>query len=171
LRQPAAATLWHGRSVTIRPVQPDDEFGEQAFVKGLSPASRYSRFHFGLRELPPALLSRMIHVDQRRHVAVVAQATDDVGDEEIAADARYVLRDDSDDGEFAIVVADAWQGLGLGRQLMQHLLALARRNGVPRLFGDVLRSNLPMIALVRRLGGSLTRHPDDWTLTRASCTL
>ena len=155
--------LGDGRRVALVPVGPQDAPAERAFVGALSLTSRYRRFHFGLRELSPEQSRAMTEIDQRHHVAFVARPA---GDATIVADARYVLRDDSADAEFAIAVADAWQGAGLGRALLTRLAAHARAHGVRRLFGDVLWGNPPMLALVRSLEAQLRRHPGDATVVR-----
>lgn len=142
--------LTDGRSVRVRPLSQHDEDAEQAFFGALSAASRFRRFHVGLRELPPAMLHAMTHIDQQRHVALVAEY-----DRNIVADARYVRLADSGDADFAVAVADEWQRQGLGRLLVERLLQHAREHGVRRLVGDVLWDNRPMIAMVRELGGQL----------------
>ncbi len=63
--------------------------------------------------------------------------------------------------EFAVVVADAWQGRGLGHALMRMLVGCARRRGFRRLVGNVLAANAPMLALVARLGFESRPDPDD----------
>jgi GNAT superfamily N-acetyltransferase len=100
----------------------------------------------GLRELSPEQARAMTQIDQRHHVAFAARP---LGSRAIVADARYVLRADSGDAEFAVAVADAWQGAGLGRALLLRLAAHARAHGLRRLFGDVLWGNTPMIGLAR----------------------
>jgi len=157
--------LTDGRRVTLCPVDPKDASAEQEFVDALSPNSRYRRFHFGMRQLPEQLLREMTEIDQQQHVALVARP--ETADNTIVADARYVRTADTDDAEFAVMVADAWQGAGLGRELLQRLGRHARASGVRRLYGDVLWGNEPMIGLVRSLGGELQRHPSDATLVRA----
>ena len=153
--------LADGRSVRLSPVNPQDASAERAFVGALSLTSRYRRFHFGLRELSPEASRAMTEIDQHHHVAFVARP---IGGETIVADARYVLRADSGDAEFAIAVADDWQGAGLGRALLNRLAAHARERGVQRLFGDVLWGNPSMLGLVRSLGARLTRNPGDSTV-------
>lgn len=157
--------LVDGRHVVLCPVDAKDASAEQEFVDALSPSSRYRRFHFGMRSLPEQLVRAMTEVDQWQHVALVARP--DTSDDTIVADARYVRAADTDEAEFALMVADAWQGIGLGREMLQRLVRHARASGVHRLFGDVLWGNEPMIALVRVLGGSLARHATDATLVRA----
>jgi acetyltransferase len=150
-----------GRRVELAPVHPQDAAAERDFVGALSLTSRYRRFHFGLRELSPEMSRAMTEIDPQHEVAFVARP---VGDTAIVADARYVLRADSADAEFAIAVADAWQGAGLGRSLLTRLAAHARAQGVQRLFGDVLWGNPSMLALVRSLGANLSRHTGDSTV-------
>jgi len=161
-------TLANGRSLHLRPVGPRDVGAEQAFVAGLSPIARFRRFHFGLNELPAALLRSFVSADQQTHVALVAETVDDL---RIVADARYVLDGTARTGEFAIAVADEWQGLGLGSRLMQRLVAQARRAGLARLCGDVLADNEPMLALLRRLEARLAPDPEDASLSRVCLAL
>lgn len=138
--------------VLIRPVKAQDAAAEQAFVRALSPASRYLRFHCVLRELPSSMLQAMTEVDQQRHVAYVAHTEN--GD--IVGDARYVQCDgDGREAEFAVVVADAYQGRGIGRKLTERLMERARSDGLRRLIGDVLWDNAPMNSMVFDLGGKL----------------
>ena len=156
--------LADGRSLDVTPVHPQDASAERDFVGALSLTSRYRRFHFGLRELSPEASRAMTEIDQHHHVAFVARL---VGQTAIVADARYVLHADSADAEFAIAIADDWQGAGLGRALLTRLAAHAREHGVRRLFGDVLWGNPSMLGLVRSLGAQLRRNPGDSTVVRA----
>jgi acetyltransferase len=156
-----------GRAVTVRPVLPQDENAEQAFVKALSLESRHRRFHSGVSALSGAVLRSLTDIDYQTHVAMVAETCDELPQRTIVADARYVVGDGGRTADFAIVVADTWQRVGLGKQLMRRLAGHARQNGVQFLTGDVLVSNAPMIALVSSLGGYLTQHPDDTFLLRA----
>jgi GNAT superfamily N-acetyltransferase len=163
--------LADGRKVVVSPVRPQDSAAERDFVGALSLTSRYRRFHFGLRELTPEASRAMTEIDQHHHVAFVARPAMDnenaANGAPIVADARYVVRADSADAEFAIAVADDWQGAGLGRELLMRMAAHARGQGLRRLFGDVLWGNNTMIALVRSLGGKLQRSPGDATVVRA----
>lgn len=150
-----------GRVVVVRPVLAFDGDAAQTFVRGLSPASRLRRFHFGLRELPPALLRAMTEVDHERHVAIVAESIVDPRGPVWVADARYVRSDaEADSAEFGIAVADAWQGAGLGRELLRRLMDHAAREGVRRLLGDVMADNRGMLTLAARLGARVERSPE-----------
>lgn len=163
---PDQIELIDGRHVHVSPVRPQDADAERDFVGALSMTSRYRRFHFGLRELTPEASRAMTEIDQHHHVALVARPGDEGDDAPIVADARYVMRADSAEAEFAIAVADEWQGTGLGRALLTRLNATAREHGVRRLYGDVLWGNPAMLALVRSMGAHLSRVPGDATSVR-----
>jgi len=171
--EPVADLVWSpvwqlpgDRAIHLRPIAVDDACAEQAFFRSLSLDSRHKRFHVGLRELSPALLKLLTDVDQRQHVAWVAEAVEP--GQAVVADARYVRETGRPErAEFAIAVADDWQGRGLGRRLIAHLAAHARQFGVQRLYGDILADNRRMLALMRDQGARLTGHPDGPQLVRA----
>jgi acetyltransferase len=163
-------TLRDGRSVTLRPILPQDADAEQAFVSAMSPASRYRRFHQGISELSEGLLREFTQIDYRTHLALVAESSKD-DDGTLVADARYVVNEDGTSADFAIAVADSWQGLGLGSELMQRLLRHARRAGLARLCGDVLSTNESMLGLMRRLQARITPDLEDASLQRVCFAL
>jgi GNAT superfamily N-acetyltransferase len=73
--------------------------------------------------------------------------------------------------DFAVVVADRWQGVGIGRQLVSDLLALARAAGFRRMEGDVLSENRPMLQLLQRAGFRLQRDRESALFHHASLAL
>ncbi len=148
-----------GRRVTVRPVLPQDAELEQAMVRALSPASRYQRFFAPIRELPQGWLERLTQIDYRHQQALIAETF--VGDQALAvAEARYVVDASGRECEFAVVVADDWQHMGLARRLLQALTQGAAEAGLERMVGDVLSSNHAMLSLARSLGFRVLRHPD-----------
>ena len=149
-----------GQSLRVRPIRPEDAAMEQAFVAALSEQSRYMRFMQHLRGLTPQMLERFTQVDYDRELALVAldESTDP---EAIVAVVRYVANWDRESAEFAIVVADAWQGRGVGVALMRMLIDCARKRGFRRLVGSVLAINAPMLRLMQALGFVVEADPDD----------
>ena len=161
--------LRDGRAVTVRPVLPQDQYIGQAFVaQGLTAQSRYQRFQTGLRELPATVARYLTDIDYEQHFALVAE-TFDRGEHLQVAEARFVR--DAGAGnraEFALAVADHWQGQGLGKRMLATLAEAASAQGIVSLYGDVLRYNLPMLALVRGAGFRSATHPEDARLLRVT---
>jgi GNAT superfamily N-acetyltransferase len=159
-----ALRLPGGELVTVRPVCPQDSDTLQAYVRALSPDARYKRFFGPLRELPPAELDRVIHLDPPNQLGLIAQTRADG----VIGEARYALSPDRLDCEFALSVADGWHGKGVGRLLLDDLESRARRLGARRLVGDVLRTNEAMRALARKAGFRMADVPSDAKLVRVA---
>lgn len=143
--------LRDGTPITIRPIRPDDAEIEQAFVRGLSEESRYNRFMTTISELPPKKLAFFTEVDYQRHMALIATLARDGREEEIGV-ARYVASETAGECEFAVTVADNWQGNGLAVLLMRELIEAARDRGFKIMYGLVFASNQRMLDLARKLG-------------------
>jgi len=95
---------------------------------------------------------------------LIATTSGDHGETEIGV-TRYSSAP-SGEAEFAVVVADEWQGYGLGTLLMQRLIECASANGINRLVGITQRRNSGMVNLARKLGYDVRTDPDDSTLLR-----
>jgi len=148
-----------GRTVRVRPIRPEDAAAEAEFVKHLSLQARYFRFMLGLNELTPELLNRFTQIDYHLELALVAFADEGGREVEIGV-ARYKLQPDGTTVEFAVVVADAWQGQGLGKQLMEQLIAEARARGYTTMMGEILSQNVGIRKLMTALGFTFRPHPD-----------
>lgn len=144
--------LADGTPVTIRPIRAGDLLLERTFVVGLSPHTRYQRLLSG-RRLLPGELRRLTDIDYAHELALVALAQVE-GREELLGVARYVRDDETEAGscDFAIVVADRWQGHGIGEMLLRRLQQAARADGIRVVGGITLSTNAAMISLARKLG-------------------
>ncbi|MCK8515486.1 bifunctional acetate--CoA ligase family protein/GNAT family N-acetyltransferase [Methylonatrum kenyense] len=153
-------TLRDGSSVLLRPIRPEDADMEAAFVRSLSPRSRYLRFMEHMSELSTSMLVRFTQIDYDREMALVALSGDG-GEATQVGVARYIINPDGESCEFALVVSDDWQGRGLGRVLMEALMHCAEQRGLSRIEGQVLSANQGMLALMQRLGFERRPDPDD----------
>src|SRR4029077_10787204 len=109
----------------------------ESIFAGLSPDSRYLRFHGAVSRLPTALLRVLTDVDGRNHVALVAERPRRTGSPEPVGLARFV-RTSPDEAEIAIEVVDPQQGAGVGRRLLTDLLEHASSSGVRAVTASVL---------------------------------
>lgn len=152
--------LADGTDILIRPIRPEDAALEQDFVMGLSEESKFFRFRQTLNALTPEMLIRFTQIDYDREMAFIAVTRKDGKEVEIGV-ARYITNPDGESCEFALVVADAWHGKGIGTRLMEQLMNTAHARGLRRMEGEVFTSNQAMLKLVQRLGFSVRPDPED----------
>lgn len=74
---------------------------------------------------------------------------------------RYITNPDQTSCEFSLVVADDFNGKGLGSRLMECIMDVAREKGLSEIDGLVLANNQPMLKLMRGLGFSVKAFPED----------
>lgn len=158
-----------GGEYTIRPIHPDDAQMLQDLVQSLSPESRYYRFVSSMPELPPAMLSRLTLIDYDREMALVAihrerKAGEDgemTETERIVGVSRYITNPDKSSCEFSLLVADDFNGKGLGSRLMLSIMEEARDKGLTEIDGLVLANNPGMLKLMKGLGFEIRPFPED----------
>ena len=158
-----------GHSVTLRPLRREDHDIQHAFVSGLSADTRHNRLLGGAKRITREYIESLLAVDYARDMAIAATVMLD-GKEALIGVARYVLAR-PEACEFAIVIADRWQGRGIGSRLMDKLARVAHGRGLKEIYGEVLSTNRPMLEMCRKLGYALGRNPDDPTLTRVTLRL
>lgn len=139
--------LRDGTRLRLRPMRPQDAGLERAFVESLSERSKYQRFMQAMPGLTPQMLARFTQLDYDRELALVA-----LHEGRFVAVGRYAPNADGETAEFALVVADAWQGKGIGRALLERLCEQAGRSGYRALYGHILHANHDMLELAHRLG-------------------
>ena len=155
-------TLPDGSAATLRPIRSADMELERAFVRNLSPQSKFKRFMGELKELSPDQLYHFTHPDHEHEAAyIVIRST--VGGEEQIGVGRFAGTD-SDTCEFAITIADAWQGKGLGKRIINALMRDAKARGLKRMEGYVLAANARMLDFCRGLGFAVEVSRDDATV-------
>lgn len=157
-------------ALAVRPVTAADADLARSFVERLSSESRRYRFFQSFCTVPPSLVNRFVSVDAISHCALVAVAST-AGAPRIVGEARYCRNADGREAEIAIAVDDDWQGLGVGRGLLERLEARASGNGVHHLKGEVLAANDRMLQFVRNRGFSIMPDADDRQLLHIAKTL
>jgi GNAT superfamily N-acetyltransferase len=137
--------LRDGTPVVLRQVRRTDLVALRAFVRDLSPESRYLRFHGSLTGLSDSLGEYLVSADGQDHVAVVAW----IG-RVIVGVGRYIRFEHAPEkAEIAFAVADAFQRRGLGSLLRDELIATASRSGIRSFRAVVMAANRAMRPLLR----------------------
>jgi acetyltransferase len=146
------------RELLIRPIRPDDEHLYEKFFASVTPEDMRMRFFMAAKNLSHAQIARLTQIDYRREMAFVA-IEKSTGD--LLGVARVMADPDYTSGEFAILLSSDMKGKGLGKRLMQHLIAYAKAEGLTEMVGTVLAENRTMLRMCASLGYSITDDPDD----------
>jgi uncharacterized protein len=136
--------LRDGRTVSVRPVTPDDEEAILEFLTGLSEGSRRLRFFSAAVDLR-AEARRGAAGDDPEHHGLLALAPG----RGVVGHAIYVRLPHSERAEVAVEVADDFHHLGLATLLMIRLAQLAEERQITRFFAEVLPENRDMLTVFR----------------------
>ncbi|UBU13375.1 GNAT family N-acetyltransferase [Nonomuraea gerenzanensis] len=137
----------------IRPARPDDEERIRRFLAGLSLHTQTLRFFTGVSKPAPGLVRTLLCLDERRDALVATTACGEIVAHAMSfrSSSTDVEADGEADVEIAVVVADEWQGRGLGPRLVDTLLLRASVRGARTVGMDVLGENRRVLRLIRRL--------------------
>jgi len=153
-------TLDDGEQVTFRPIRPEDEPRWHELVASCSAESLRARFFSTIGKTTHEMATRYCYIDYDREMAIVAIIQE--GDHKrMVGVGRLVADPDHTDAEYAILVADKWQGHGLGNLLTAYCLQIAKRWGIKRVFGGTMIDNRRMIATFREQGFDLVTESED----------
>lgn len=152
-----------GTLLTVRPIRPEDAALTAEFVQELSAETSYLRFMNSVRELSPAMMVRLTQIDYDREMAFVATARLDGREIQLGV-CRYAANPDGRSCEFAIVMADAWQGRGIAHRLMRLLIRTACKRGFVMMEGVFLASNERMLRFAEHFGFRLRPDSEDPSL-------
>jgi acetyltransferase len=144
--------LWHERTLTLRPIRPEDEALHMAFLQQLDAQDVRMRLFYGRRTMERSELARLVQIDYAREMAFVALATDSTGQLQTLGVVRAMVDPDNIEAEFGVIVASKLKGEGLGLLLMKKMIAYLRQQGTQRLVATVLDYNERMLRLARELG-------------------
>ena len=154
-----------GCDLLLRPIKPEDGERLHAFYEKASPADMRLRFFMARREVPPSELARYSQIDYDREMTFVALGPRGAdGLQTMVGEVRAVCDPDNVTAEFAIQVASAWQGKGLGRKLLGKLMAYLRERGTREIVGECLPENKGMAALARSMGFEVSAKQDSQSL-------
>jgi len=140
----AEVELADGRRAHLRPVVPDDQAELSAAIARADRDTLRRRFLGGAPPRSPRDLARLVTVDYERRFALAA--FDDRGTG--IGIARYEGERTWPAVEVAVAVDPAWQGVGLGRELVIRAVQRAAEQGAQRLTADFYDDNLQVLGLL-----------------------
>ena len=154
--------LRDGTPVLLRPIKPEDEALVHRLLQSCSEQTIYFRYFHRIKKFTRDLIIRFTQNDYDRELALIAVGQPP-GPPLMFGVVRLVMTPNREQGEFAILVGDPWQGKGLGLTLMERIIAVAKDYGIHYLYGDVLIENEPMLEMMKRLGFSFRKNLEEGT--------
>lgn len=145
-------TLNNGWQVEIRPIRAEDAPLITRFHTRLSEESIRFRYFHNKASLTQRDLSILSHINYDRQMAFIAEHQHDDGSKEMLGVVRVYNDADNIRTEFSIIVRDDLQGLGIGRLLMEKMIAYCKGIGTIEMIGKIMMDNHPMRALMKKLG-------------------
>ncbi len=150
----------NGQYCLFRPILPEDEPLLQQFISQVTKEDLYYRYFSEINEFTHDDLANMTQIDYDREMAIVAVRALD-GKNEIIGVTRAISDADNIDAEFSVLVRSDLKGLGLGRRLLEKMIAYTRDHGLQQLNGITMPGNRGMITLARKLGFNVDIQLED----------
>lgn len=158
-------TLWKlrdGRTVLLRPIRPEDEPLWLEMFQSFSEESIRYRFFQIIKDTPHGTRVRYCNIDYDREIAIVPELTEE-GRRKILGVVRVSIEPDGKAGEIAFIVADPWQGLGLGTKLVDYAIEICKERGIETLYAIILPDNYRAISLLKKMGFKI-KYLEDGTV-------
>ena len=149
-----------GEIIFIRPVRPEDADLMVEMFESLSTETVRKRFFSPLKRLPHKMLARFTQPDYDREIVLTA-ISENKSHEKMIGVARIISGSKLNEAEIAVLIADKWQGRGIGANLMKYCLDLAGKRGIEKVYGIVLPENKQMLSLCKKLGFTINKSQDS----------
>lgn len=150
--------LRDGSTLRLQAPLPSD-FGDiKAFYDGLSPESRYFRFHgYGRTDAAARAEAEASGVDR---LALLGRH-----DGRVVAVASYDGLREPGVAEVSFAVADDFQRHGIGTRMLEQLAAIGAQRGLHRFDAEVMPDNYPMLGVFEHAGFAVRRRTSFGELT------
>ena len=144
-----------GTEVTLRPIRPEDENLLVQFHKVLSDRT------VQLRYLHPMMLqdrvvherlARISHTDYDRDIPLLAEKTEPDGTQTLMGVGRISRIRGANDARLSVLIADAYQGIGLGGELIRRCIDIARKEKMENIIAILTVDNQAMQHIFQKLG-------------------
>jgi acetyltransferase len=162
-------TSWRmrdGRSVLLRPIKPEDEPMWLEMFQNFSEQSIRYRFFQIIKDTPHEVRVRYSNIDYDREIGIVAELKEER--RQILGVVRLIIEPDGKKGEIAFIVADPWQGLGLGTKMVDHMIEICKDKKLETVYALMLPDNHRAIRLLKKMGFTIERSQD---VTKATLNL
>lgn len=152
-------TTKSGISIFLRPVRITDEQLLKDFFYSLSSDCMYHRFISTRTDMPHERLQKFVVINYTKEMVILAVLQNEEK-EEIVGLGQYFIDENTHTAEVAFVVRDDCQKQGIGAELLNYLIYLAKRKGLHGFTASVLTDNKPMLTLFEHTGFVVEQLPE-----------
>ena len=153
-------TLKDGTAATLRPIRPEDESLWLAMLRSCSKETIYSRFRYLFDWSTHAVATRFCYIDYGREIAIVAEIGEGAQRRLIGV-GRLIADPSHEEGEYAVLVVDAFQHKDLGGILTDYCIEIARGWKLKRVVAQTTTDNRAMIAVFEKRGFTIVQGDDS----------
>jgi acetyltransferase len=160
-------TMKNGKTLTIRPIRPEDEPLMVEFHQKLSERTVYMRYFQPLKlsqRTAHERLRRICFTDYDREMVLIGEHRSESDTPQVVAVGRLSKLHHRHEAELAVLIHDRFQHLGIGTELFRRLIAIARTEKLRRLHSTILAENREMRAICQKLGFRMTSDVEDGTV-------
>jgi acetyltransferase len=156
----------NGGVVTIRPIRPEDEPMMAEFHSTLSDRTVYLRYFASLSlsaRISHERLLRICFGDYEREMVLITEYYEPHKEKNVIIGVGRLnkLRGGDEEAEVAVLISDQYQRKGLGLELLQRVIDVARDEKLSRVSSEMLRDNLGMQVISKKLGFQLSFRMDS----------
>jgi len=152
--------LKDGTPVTLRPIRPEDEALWLAMLRSCSKETIYSRFRYLFDWSTHAVATRYCYIDYAREIAIVAEIGEGA-ERRLIGVGRLIADPSHEEGEYAVLVVDAFQHKDLGGILTDTCVEIARGWKLKQVVAQTTTDNRAMIAVFQRRGFAVVQGEDS----------
>ncbi|MHA2503820.1 MAG: GNAT family N-acetyltransferase [Candidatus Kariarchaeaceae archaeon] len=138
----------NGLKLRFRQIEPEDARAWYQFILSCSKHSIYTRYQHAV-QFDRQEISKHCDIDPTEEIAYVAELQDGT----IVGEVRlYIFENSSAEAEFAILVADAYQGKGIGQVMTREIIRIGKSQGIRRVIAFTDNDNRKMLQVFKKMG-------------------
>ncbi len=151
--------LQDGQEILLRPIKPEDEPLMLDMFQNLSKETNGYRFFQVTEYRPHEVMARYCNIDYDREILIVAEMAEE-GHRKIVGVLGLIIEAHGKTGEFALIIAEPWKSLGLGKKLVDNMIEICRDKRLETVYSKMLLDNHGDIELVKKKGFTIENLED-----------
>ena len=156
-----------GRVLRLRPTRPEDQDALRKLFSELTHNEIRMRFLHAMYKVSDRQVEQFTRIGDDWEINLVLDGTGFSNERALCGFVQTIPDPGGERAEFAILVRSDLAGMGIGRVLMEHIIACARRRGIKEIYGESLIENTAMLKLASALGFRFVESGDPESVIMA----